>query len=52
MKISQWLITVMRSLNWTEGSIQRNGGSLRQWSNWVKEGMVKSIIPNPPGCSK
>lgn len=36
-------------LNWSEGSNARNGGSLKQWSIWVKEGIDTSTIPNPPG---
>ena len=40
------------NLNWTEGSKKRNGGGLRQWSHWVKEGIDKSIIPPPTGRSK
>lgn len=38
-------------MNWSEGSKIRNGGILRQWSRWVKEGMESSDIPNPPGRS-
>jgi hypothetical protein len=40
------------NLNWNEGSIKRNGGGLRQWSHWIKEGMDNSIIPTPRGRSK
>ncbi|TOM44886.1 restriction endonuclease, partial [Vibrio parahaemolyticus] len=36
-------------LNWSEGSKTRNGGTLKQWSFWVKEGMELSGIPLPPG---
>lgn len=36
-------------LNWSEGSKTRNGGILKQWSMWVKEGMELSGIPTPPG---
>jgi len=37
------------NLNWSEGSKTRNGGILKQWSQWVKEGMEMSDIPTPPG---
>lgn len=37
------------NLNWSDGSKTRNGGILRQWSLWVKEGMDSSSIPTPPG---
>lgn len=36
-------------LDWAEGSLIRNGGILRQWSIWIKEGIEKSVIPAPPG---
>jgi hypothetical protein len=36
-------------LNWSKGSKARNGGILKQWSLWVKEGMEMSEIPTPPG---
>jgi len=39
------------SLNWSEGSKTRNGGILKQWSIWVKEGMELTEIPLPPGRS-
>ncbi|GAA0537423.1 hypothetical protein GCM10009098_01080 [Rheinheimera aquimaris] len=39
-------------LNWSEGSNKRNGGILKQWSSWVKEGMELSSIPTPPGRPK
>lgn len=37
------------NLNWSEGSKTRNGGILKQWSLWVKEGMELSGVPIPPG---
>jgi len=37
---------------WTKSSMQRNGNSLRQWSNWVKEGTETSVVPPPPGRIK
>lgn len=37
------------NLNWSEGSIKRNGGVLKQWSGWIKEGIDKSCTPAPPG---
>lgn len=37
------------ALNWSDGSKIRNGGILKQWSSWVKEGMEFSSIPTPPG---
>jgi len=37
------------NLNWSEGSKTRNGGILRQWSLWIKEGMDSSSVPTPPG---
>ena len=40
------------NLNWTAASMQRNGHSLKQWSIWVKEGIVNSSIPVPPGRNK
>lgn len=39
------------NLTWSEGSKTRNGGILRQWSGWVKEGLETSNIPVPPGRS-
>ncbi|MFM9271094.1 restriction endonuclease [Halomonas elongata] len=36
-------------LNWSEGSKVRNGGILKQWSSWVKEGIDFASIPTPPG---
>ena len=36
-------------LNWSKGSKVRNGGILKQWSTWVKEGIEKAIVPIPPG---
>ncbi len=36
-------------LNWSDGSKIRNGGILKQWSTWVKEGIETSNIPTPPG---
>jgi len=43
------LISKEFGLNWSEGSKTRNGGILKQWSAWVKEGIETSQIPNPPG---
>jgi len=37
------------SLNWSDGSKIRNGGILKQWSSWIKEGVESSAIPTPPG---
>jgi hypothetical protein len=37
------------NLKWSEGSKTRNGGILKQWSLWVKEGLEMSEIPAPPG---
>lgn len=37
------------NLNWSEGSKTRNGGILRQWSLWIKEGMELSSVPALPG---
>ncbi|MCK9534519.1 MAG: restriction endonuclease [Pseudomonas sp.] len=37
------------NLKWSEGSKKRNGGILKQWSLWVKEGLEMSEIPAPPG---
>ena len=37
------------SLNWSDGSIIRNGNILKQWSTWIKEGMDLHGIPSPPG---
>lgn len=37
------------NLNWSESSKIRNGGILKQWSQWVKEGIEMSDIPAPPG---
>jgi len=37
------------SLNWSESSKKRNGGILKQWSAWIKEGIDLSSIPQPPG---
>ena len=39
------------NLKWSEGSKARNGGILKQWSLWVKEGVELSEIPEPPGRS-
>ena len=39
------------SLIWSEGSKKRNGGILKQWSLWIKEGIDFSNIPHPPGRS-
>lgn len=36
-------------LNWSDGSKIRNGGILKQWSLWIKEGVEMSDIPFPPG---
>lgn len=36
------------NLNWSKGSIKRNGGILKQWSGWIKEGIDKSCTPLPP----
>lgn len=36
-------------LNWSDGSKIRNGGILKQWSSWIKEGVESSSIPTPPG---
>ena len=36
-------------LDWSDGSIKRNGGILKQWSGWLKEGIDNSCIPHPPG---
>lgn len=38
-------------MNWAEGSLIRNGNILKQWSNWIKEGIDTSTIPSPPGRS-
>lgn len=40
------------NVSWTDASKTRNGNSLRQWSNWVKEGIDSAIIPEPPGRTK
>src|SRR5690606_13446864 len=37
------------NLYWSEGSKTRNGGILRQWSLWIKEGIESSSVPIPPG---
>jgi hypothetical protein len=37
---------------WTSASKSRNGNSLKQWSNWIREGMLESSIPPPPGRTK
>lgn len=34
-------------LNWSDGSILRNGNILKQWSVWVIEGIEASNIPEP-----
>jgi hypothetical protein len=39
-------------MDWTAGSSQRNGNSLRQWSQWVHDGISSSCIPEPPGRKK
>ncbi len=36
-------------LDWSDGSKTRNGGILKQWSGWIKEGIDKTYIPTPPG---
>jgi hypothetical protein len=36
-------------LKWSEGSKVRNGGILKQWSTWVKEGFELTTVPIPPG---
>lgn len=48
-KVLADLISNEYQLNWSEGSKIRNGGILKQWSQWVKEGMETSKIPTPPG---
>jgi hypothetical protein len=40
------------NLKWSEGSKTRNGGILKQWSLWVKEGLEMPEIPAPPGRPK
>ncbi|MEI8632927.1 hypothetical protein P4S72_14900 [Vibrio sp. PP-XX7] len=37
------------NLNWSAGSKTRNGGILRQWSLWIKDGIESSSVPTPPG---
>ncbi|WP_210525928.1 restriction endonuclease [Pantoea ananatis] len=37
------------NLTWSESSKKRNGGILKQWSTWIKEGIDSSTIPPPPG---
>ena len=37
------------NLNWSEGSRARNGGILKQWSLWIKDGIEFSSVPSPPG---
>ena len=34
-------------LNWSDGSIIRNGNILKQWSLWVIEGIESSNVPDP-----
>ena len=48
-KVLADIISNEYNLNWSEGSKTRNGGILKQWSQWVKEGMEMSEIPTPPG---
>lgn len=36
-------------LDWSDGSLIRNGNILKQWSTWIKDGIDKSSIPFPPG---
>ncbi len=48
-KVLAGIISNEYKLNWSEGSKTRNGGILKQWSQWVKDGMELSEIPNPPG---
>jgi hypothetical protein len=43
------IISTEFGLKWSEGSKIRNGGILKQWSTWVKEGIETSNIPAPPG---
>lgn len=43
------LISSEFNLNWSESSKVRNGGILKQWSSWVKEGIDISKVPSPPG---
>lgn len=45
-------VAAQYNMRWTPASMKRNGNSLRQWSGWVKEGMVTSPIPLPPGRTK
>lgn len=39
-------------MDWTAGSSQRNGNSLRQWAQWIHDGISSSCIPEPPGRKK
>lgn len=40
------------NMNWSNGSKIRNGGILKQWAGWIKEGIETSCIPVPPGRPK
>ncbi len=46
------LVSDKYGLKWTTASMQRNGNSLKQWANWVQQGIVESKVPVPPGRSK